>query len=81
MSRLDLASILFAFVVGLVATNLAAYAAGHAEGRNVHDCDHERTAEFWRSMYLKADKDSRFVNCLELDRDYFICEKSAHAQR
>lgn len=32
-------------------------------------------AEFWRTMYLRADSDAKYVNCLELDDNFVICEK------
>ena len=31
--------------------------------------------EFWRRMYLAADHDAKYVNCVELDDNFVICEK------
>ena len=40
----------------------------------------EDQVEAWRRLYLAADSDAKYVNCLEFDNDYVICEKPAHAQ-
>lgn len=32
-------------------------------------------AEFWKQLYLLADSDAKYVNCLELDDNFVICEK------
>lgn len=32
-------------------------------------------AEFWKQLYLRADSDAKYVNCLELDDNFVICEK------
>ena len=81
MSRWDLFYSVVAILVGVCVTNIAAYSAGRAEGLNVHDCDHARTAEVWRSLYLRAEEDAKVMNCTPLDNNYFMCEKKAHAQR
>jgi len=41
----------------------------------------EAQTEFWRRMYLQADKESRVLNCEPLDGNYVICERSAHEKR
>lgn len=41
----------------------------------------ENEAEFWKTMYLQADKDSTYTNCESLDANYVICKKVPHAQR
>ena len=35
----------------------------------------EGQAEAWRRLYLAADSDAKYVNCLELDDEHAICEK------
>jgi hypothetical protein len=32
-------------------------------------------AEFWRTMYLRADSDAKYVNCVEVDDNFVMCEK------
>jgi hypothetical protein len=31
--------------------------------------------EFWRTMYLRADHDAKYVNCVEVDDNFVMCEK------
>ena len=40
----------------------------------------ESQSEAWRRLYLVADSDAKYVNCLEFDNDYVICEKPAHGK-
>ena len=40
----------------------------------------ESQAEAWRRLYLAADSDAKYVNCLDVDNDYVICEKPAHGK-
>ena len=32
-------------------------------------------AEFWRTMYMRADHDAKYVNCVEVDDNFVMCEK------
>lgn len=43
--------------------------------------EEEAQTEFWRRMYLQADKESRVLNCEPLDGNHVICERSAHEKR
>ena len=35
----------------------------------------EGQAEAWRRLYLAADSDAKYVNCLDVDNNFVICEK------
>ena len=35
----------------------------------------QRVSEFWRGMYQVAAKDAAFVNCVDFDKTYVICER------
>jgi hypothetical protein len=40
----------------------------------------QKQAAAWRLLYLKADADSQYVNCVTLDKEFVICEKPAHVK-
>jgi hypothetical protein len=40
----------------------------------------QKQAAAWRLLYLKADADSQYVNCVSLDNNFVVCEKPAHVK-
>lgn len=57
----------------LILLGLVLVASGVVGWRNEREL--QAQAEFWRTMYMRADHDAKYVNCLELDDNFVICEK------
>ena len=32
-------------------------------------------SQFWREMYLVAAEDARYINCVDFDKTYVMCER------
>ena len=82
-----------ALAISLVALLIAAYNAGHSRVQGYLDaCQRHLEAEVerveesrgqveaWKRLYLQADSDAKYVNCLDVDNDYVICEKPHHVK-
>lgn len=52
--------------------------SGYQGYRNEKSLENE--AKFWRQMYREAEADAKYKKCVELDRNYVICEKAAHGK-
>lgn len=63
-------------VVSLVSIGISISTIVSSVDEHGYHCDHEREAEFWRALYLQADKDAHAVNCESIDANYVICEKA-----
>jgi|688.fasta_scaffold461455_2 hypothetical protein len=68
MTRADRGLLALVVVMGLflVASAIAGW-------RN--ETQMQAQAEFWRAMYLRADHDAKYVNCVEVDDNFVMCEK------
>ena len=40
----------------------------------------ESQTEAWRRLYLQADSDAKYMNCVSLDSNFVVCEKPAHVK-
>lgn len=41
----------------------------------------QRQAEFWREMYRQASAESKLTDCVDLDRNYVVCQKARHGEK
>jgi hypothetical protein len=62
----------------IIVLGLALLASGLV-GKQHEDALREEV-DAWRVLYERADSDAKFVNCLEVDNNYVICEKPTHGQ-
>jgi hypothetical protein len=82
-----------ALPIALIAPLIAGYNARHSRMQGYLDsCQRRLDAEVerveesrgqveaWKRLYLQADSDAKYVNCVSLDNNFVVCEKPRHVK-